>query len=181
MIRHQVWDTNDDSRNGTAVLLFCSECCIALGILVTSNNLQTIGGEMETPDQGLRPLSLTERREWYRLPISIPFFMRDRKSTEEEFLEFTTALNISAGGVLLATERYLEPGTQISLEVPIGLVNKAQLPHLVSVLNATVLRCTLERQYFLLGLQFEKPLTAGSSESEHDSCAENPPENHSLD
>ena len=86
------------------------------------------------------------------------------KSTGEEFLEFATALNLSAGGVLLATRRYLDPGTQISLEVPVALVNKAQLPRSVSLLHATVLRCTPDRQYFLLGLQFDEPLVAASSE-----------------
>ena len=105
-----------------------------------------------------RPVSVAERRDWDRFPISIPFFVRGRKFTGEEFLEFATALNLSAGGVLLAAKRYLDPGTQISLEVPISLVNKAQLPHSVSLLHATVLRCTPDRQYFLLGLQFEEPL-----------------------
>ena len=69
-------------------------------------------------------------------------------------------LNLSAGGVLLATRRYLDPGTQISLEIPVALVNKAQLPRSVSLLQATVLRCTADRQYFLLGLQFHEPLLA---------------------
>ena len=103
---------------------------------------------------------VAERREWDRLPISIPFFVRGRKGTGEEFLEFSTALNLSAGGVLLATRRYLEPGTEISLEVPVALVNKAQLPRSVSLLHATVLRCMPDRQYFLLGLQFDDPLIA---------------------
>ena len=105
-----------------------------------------------------RPVSVAERRDWDRLPISIPFFVRGRKLTGEECLEFAPALNVSAGGVLLATKRYFDPGTQISLEVPIALVNKAQLPRSVSLLHATVLRCTPDRQYFLLGLQFEEPL-----------------------
>ena len=109
-------------------------------------------------------VSVAERRDWDRLPISIPFFLRGKKYTGEEFLEFATALNLSAGGVLLAAKRYLDPGTQISLEVPIALVNKAQLPHSVSLLYATVLRCTPDRQYFLLGLQFEEPLIAAKSE-----------------
>jgi len=115
------------------------------------------------------PLSLPpkERRKWNRLPLSIPFFMRGRKSTGERLLDFATALNISGGGVLLATKQYIEPSTEISLEVPTALTNKAQLPRSVSVLNATVLRCTQERHYFLLGLQFEKPLIAASSESEN--------------
>lgn len=107
-----------------------------------------------------RQADVADRREWDRLPISIPFFVRGRKSTGEEFLEFATALNLSAGGVLLATRRYLEPGVQISLEVPVALVNKAQLPRSVSLLHATVLRCVPDRQYFLLGLQFEDPLIA---------------------
>ena len=100
--------------------------------------------------------------------------MRGRKPTGEEFLEFATALNISAGGVLLATKQYLEPSTEISLEVPTALHHKAQLPRSISLLRATVLRCTAERGYFLLGLQFEKPLIAASSESENDLSAANP-------
>jgi PilZ domain len=113
-----------------------------------------------------RPISVAERRDWDRLPISIPFFVRGRKLTGEDFLEFATALNLSAGGVLLATKRYLDPGTQISLEIPIALVNKAQLPRSVSLLHATVLRCTPDRQYFLLGLQFEEPLIVSAVEAQ---------------
>lgn len=109
-----------------------------------------------------RSTSVSERRGWDRLPISIPFFVRGTKNTGEEFLEFATALNLSAGGVLLAARRYLDPGTQITLEVPVALVNKAQLPRSVSLLHATVLRCVPDRQYFLLGLQFDEPLVNGS-------------------
>lgn len=115
-----------------------------------------------------RPVSLPERREWDRLPLSIPFFLRGKKGSGEEFLEFVTALNLSAGGVLLAARRYLEPGTQISLEVPVALMNKAQLPRSVSLLHATVLRCTPDRQYFLVGLQFDEPLIAAPQELESD-------------
>lgn len=111
-----------------------------------------------------RATSVAERRDWERLPISIPFFVRGKKGSGEEFLEFATALNLSAGGVLLAMRRYLEPGTELSLEVPIALVNKAQLPRSVSLLHATVLRCTPDRQYFLLGLQFDEPLISETRE-----------------
>lgn len=113
-----------------------------------------------------RAATIAERRDWDRLPISIPFFVRGTKSTGEEFLEFATALNLSAGGALLATRRYLDPGTHLSLEVPVALVNKAQLPRSVSLLHATVLRCTPDRQYFLLGLQFEEPLLSAPEESQ---------------
>ena len=113
---------------------------------------------MEIPTNELDTGSVAERREWHRLPISIPFFLRGRNVSGEDFQDIAAALNLSASGALLATKRYLEPRTKISLEVPIALVNKAQLPHSVSLLHATVLRCTPDRQYFLLGLQFEEPL-----------------------
>jgi hypothetical protein len=88
-----------------------------------------------------RPTSVPERREWDRLAISVPFFVRGRTATSGEFLKFATALDLSAGGVLLAILRYLEPGTEVSLEIPVALVNKAQLPRSVSLLHATALRC----------------------------------------
>lgn len=107
-----------------------------------------------------RTVSVAERRGWERLPISIPFFVRGKTANGEEFLEFATALNLSAGGVLLASRRYMDPGTDITLEIPVALANKAQLPRSVSLLQATVLRCTADRQYFLLGIQFREPLLA---------------------
>jgi PilZ domain len=107
-----------------------------------------------------RTVSVAERRGWERLPISIPFFVRGQSSSGEEFLEFATALNLSAGGVLLAARRYMDPGSEITLEIPVALANKAQLPRSVSLLQATVLRCTADRQYFLLGVQFKEPLLA---------------------
>ena len=104
------------------------------------------------------PMSITERREWVRLPISIPFFVRGRNGSGRESLDFATALNVSAGGLLLAMRCYIEPDTSISLEVPVALAHKAQLPRSASPLAATVLRCTPDKNYFLLGLRFEEPL-----------------------
>ena len=101
------------------------------------------------------------RRKWDRLPISIPMFVRANKDSGEEFVEFATALNLSAGGALLACRKYLDPGTNVRLEIPVALANKAQLPRSVSVLHAQVLRCTPDRQYFLLALQFKTPLLDG--------------------
>jgi hypothetical protein len=113
-----------------------------------------------------RTVSVAERRGWERLPISIPFFVRGKNANGEEFLEFATALNLSAGGILLATRRYLDPGAEITLEIPVALANKAQLPRSVSLLRATVLRCTADRQYFLVGLHFQEPLLEQATELE---------------
>lgn len=99
-----------------------------------------------------------ERRRWDRLPISVPFFIRTDKENGDELLEFATALNLSGGGALLASRKYLDPGTSVRLEIPVALTNKAQLPHSVSLLHAKVLRCTPDRQYFLLGFEFKPPL-----------------------
>src|SRR5215472_8912544 len=88
--------------------------------------------------------SIEDRREWDRLPITIPFFLRGRKEGGEKFLEFSTALNLCAGGVLLATRRFFEPGSKISLEIPVALANKAQLPRSISLFYATVRRCVAD-------------------------------------
>ncbi len=103
-----------------------------------------------------------ERRRWDRLPISVPFFIRGDKENGDELLEFSTALNLSAGGALLASRKYLDPGTNVRLEIPVALVNKAQLPRSVSILHAKVLRCTPDREYFLLGFEFKPPLLNGA-------------------
>ena len=104
-----------------------------------------------------------DRRACVRLPISVPFFVRGNKHNAEEFLEFATALNVSATGALIATRRYIDPGTKLTLEIPIALANKAQLPRSVSLLHATVLRCTPERQCFLLAVRFQEPLVTEST------------------
>ncbi len=103
----------------------------------------------------------TRRRKWDRLPISIPIFVRANQDSGEELLEFATALNLSAGGALLACRKHVDPGTPVRLEIPVALANKAQLPRSLSLLHAKVLRCTPDRQYFLLGLEFRTPLLDG--------------------
>jgi len=71
--------------------------------------------------------SKTERREWVRLPLAIPVFVRSRDKAGKDLLEFATVLNISAGGALVAVRRSLRPGTPVSLEVP-GAPWLPQLP-----------------------------------------------------
>jgi len=115
-----------------------------------------------TEQHALHHTEQHERRRWDRLPISVPFFIRVDQENGEEFLEFATALNLSAGGALLASRKYLDPGTAVRLEIPVALVNKAQLPRSVSLLHAKVLRCTPDRRYFLLGFEFKTPLLNGT-------------------
>src|SRR5579864_669259 len=59
-----------------------------------------------------------DRRKWTRLPLAIPVFVRSRDEKGKEILEFATALNVSAGGALVAVRRSLPLSTQVLLEIP---------------------------------------------------------------
>lgn len=101
----------------------------------------------------------TERRKWPRLPLPIPVFVRSRDDKGGEFLEFATALNVSAGGMLLALRRILPPSSEIHLEIPSAPVAAlTPLPHDARNLRARALRNTPAEGYYLLGLKFARPL-----------------------
>jgi len=100
-----------------------------------------------------------ERRRWARLPLAIPVFVRGRDDRDKEFLEFATALNISAGGALVAVRRSLPPSAQVLLEVPSApLAAAAVLPKAARVLRAKALWATHAEGYHLIGLKFARPL-----------------------
>ncbi len=100
-----------------------------------------------------------ERREWARLPLAIPVFVRSRDRKGKEFLEFATALNVSAGGMLVAIRRVLPAIAQIRLEIPSAPVAAlAMLPKASRALRAKALRTTPADGYYLLGLKFARPL-----------------------
>ena len=103
--------------------------------------------------------SETERREWVRLPLAIPVFVRSRDQAGKDFLEFATALNISAGGALVAVHRSLRPATPVSLEIPSApLAASAPIPKSSKNLRAKIVRVTHAEGYHLLGLKFNHPI-----------------------
>lgn len=100
-----------------------------------------------------------ERRRWERLPLAIPVFVRSRDDKGNDYLEFATALNVSAGGMLVAVRRVLAPLATISLEIPSApLAALAPLPRSSRNLRAKALRMTHAEGYHLLGLKFLRPL-----------------------
>lgn len=105
----------------------------------------------------------TERRKWTRLPLAIPVFVRSRDEKGKEFLEFATALNVSAGGMLVAIRRVLPAITQIRLEIPSAPVAAFVLPKASRALRAKALRTTPADGYYLLGLKFARPLLLSES------------------
>jgi hypothetical protein len=105
-----------------------------------------------------------ERRKWIRLPLAIPVFVRSRDEKGKEFLEFATALNISAGGALVAVRRSLPKAAQVLLEIPSApLAATAGLPRAARTLRARATRITHAEGYHLLGLKFSRPLLNGTS------------------
>jgi hypothetical protein len=103
--------------------------------------------------------SASERRKWARLPLAIPVFVRSRDTNGNEFLEFATALNVSAGGMLVAIRRVLPAIAQLRLEIPSAPVATLDLlPRAARSLSAKTLRTTPAQGYYLLGLKFSRPL-----------------------
>jgi hypothetical protein len=106
----------------------------------------------------------TERRKWPRLPIAIPVFVRSRDEKGKEILEFATALNISAGGALVAVRRSLPLSTQVLLEIPSAPLAVANsLPKAARNLRARTLRVNHADGYHLVGLKFSRPLVGPPS------------------
>jgi PilZ domain len=103
--------------------------------------------------------SESERRIWPRLPLAIPVFVRSRDEKGKDFLEFATALNISASGVLVAVRRSLPLSARILLEIPSApLAATAKLPKASRTLRAKCVRVTHAEGYHLVGLKFSRPL-----------------------
>jgi hypothetical protein len=100
----------------------------------------------------------SERRAWSRLPLPIPLFVRSRDSKGKDLLEFATALNVSAGGALVAMHGALRLATLVSLEIP-----SAPLPTSAPVrknsrnLRAKVVRVSHADGYIQVGLKFRQP------------------------
>ncbi len=86
-------------------------------------------------------------------------FMRGKDSEGKEFLEFATALNVSAGGALVATRRPLLRFASLDLEVPSApLPRNRLLPRPIRRLRARALRVAIVDDCQLWGLRFITPL-----------------------
>lgn len=101
----------------------------------------------------------SELRRAERIPLAIPVFVRGVDQRGNDFLEFTTALNVSNGGVLLATRQKLPRFTRVSLEVPSApLPHLTSSPHFVRTREARLVRLAASNGCNLWGLKFTRPL-----------------------
>jgi c-di-GMP-binding flagellar brake protein YcgR len=104
---------------------------------------------------------VAERRRWPRLPLAIPVFVRSQAEADKELLEFATALNVSAGGMLLAVRRSIPSTAQVSLEIPSApLTALASVPKVERTLRAKVLRMQHGEGYNLIALKFSRALVS---------------------
>lgn len=102
-----------------------------------------------------------ERRRWQRLPLAIPVFIRCQDENGKDILEFATALNVSAGGMLVAVRRMLPDVEQYSLEVPISPVPETNLPpQSARALQARLVRVVHDQNCHLMGLKFSRALSS---------------------
>jgi PilZ domain len=109
-------------------------------------------------------LPKVERRKWPRLPLAIPVFVRSRDKNGKDALEFATAVNVSAGGALVAVRRSLPLPARVLLEIPSVPTPAADaLPKSFRNLEARTLRVTHGEGYHLIGLKFAHPLVNGSA------------------
>lgn len=100
-----------------------------------------------------------DRRRWDRLPVAVPVFVRGSDQDGKEFLEFATALNLSAGGALVVMRRYFPASRDLSLEFPAAPIAEEKLLSGSSrTLTAQLVRVVNSERCDLWGLQFARPL-----------------------
>jgi c-di-GMP-binding flagellar brake protein YcgR len=97
-----------------------------------------------------------ERRRWQRLSVPVPMFIRGVDERGKEFLEFSTALNIGAGGALLVSRRFLPSDSKILLEIPPAPYPKEKSK--ARSIKAKVVHVRNSDRYHLCSLEFSRPL-----------------------
>ena len=105
-------------------------------------------------------------RKWARLQLSIPVFVRTHDENQADSLEFATAINISAGGAMVAVRRSLPRLTPVLLEIPSARVGPAgSNSSSPRVIKAKTVWVSHLDDYHLMGLKFARPLLTDEGSS----------------
>lgn len=94
-------------------------------------------------------------RKWQRISLAFPVFIHGTNREGEHVLEFGTALNVSAGGVLVALKK-TPAGKDVMLEMPVSPGFYAD--NSFRMIEGTIVRTQAGEQYTYIGLQFKTPL-----------------------
>jgi PilZ domain-containing protein len=97
---------------------------------------------------------VTELRKDPRLPISFPLFVRGVDSSGKAFKILLTALNVSAGGILVLTSSKFVTARHLQIDLPVGIAQEAR--HTVRVVRAEVVRVEQRDRSKLVGLRFRR-------------------------
>lgn len=101
---------------------------------------------------------LGERRRWPRLPLAIPVFVSGPDEKGKEFLEFSTILNVSAGGVLFVTRRHLQHGSRVLLEIPTAFPEWERASQARRKFQARIVRTNRQDKWYWCAAHFLFPL-----------------------
>src|SRR5258706_14738868 len=73
-------------------------------------------------------MSIPDRREYYRLPIRVPIFIKGIDKSGNQFIELTHTLNVSASGACLITKRDLACSADLLVSIPAPVNSDVYLP-----------------------------------------------------
>lgn len=124
--------------------------------------LQTLSVDSEASMKGV---SMQERRRWQRLPLAIPIFVHGIDEHANPVIEFSTTLNISAGGTLLAMRASLAPNRRILIQVPAGFPKQHLPMRTQEKFPARVLRVARRDRWYLCAVAFSSPLKVSTCRS----------------
>jgi hypothetical protein len=63
-------------------------------------------------------MAFEDRREYYRLPIRVPIFIKGVDRRGEEFFELTHTINVSASGACFITKQDLQLASDLMVSIP---------------------------------------------------------------
>jgi hypothetical protein len=96
-------------------------------------------------------------RRWQRIPLAFPVFVHGTDQDGRNTLEFGTAINVSAGGLLVALKR-VPAGKDVVIEMPVSPGFYAEAPPSFRMLESTIVRTQLGEHHTYVGMQFKTPL-----------------------
>ena len=73
-------------------------------------------------------MPIPDRREYYRLPIRVPIFIKGLDKNGDEFFELTHTVNVSASGACLITRRDLAHSADLLVSIPAPVSSDVSLP-----------------------------------------------------
>jgi len=124
---------------------------------VQPSNLRYLGNQHSTYENLNVGEPKNKSRRWQRLAIAFPIFVHGTDADGRSVLEFGTALNVSAGGALIAVKR-VPSDKEVIIEMPVPPGFAAHGPASYRMIEGRIVRTQAGPAHTYLGLEFKKPL-----------------------